>query len=260
MPPPERACAAHNAVTRLEVVDDAALIARIERCFSEVRSVAMETHDKIGYTNIFHAAWSDEANARYAPVLEGILDRINAREGGRLAARDVLNAGFIYAAPNNQRQTFHYDYGNTTDTYFLPLVELSDRNGTELLHFHDAAHYETHFPILDAINNRYTSADDVRAHLARARRPVLGVRVRRLLGGGVHAVQAAAVRVPSRQDERDRRRARDVPARRDARPVVRAARGRGRIRGRRGARRRARPGRKRAVGRAQTHTLRPLRH
>jgi hypothetical protein len=167
MPPPERACAAHNAVTRLEVVDDAALIARIERCFSEVRSVAMETHDKIGYTNIFHAAWSDEANARYAPVLEGILDRINAREGGRLAARDVLNAGFIYAAPNNQRQTFHYDYGNTTDTYFLPLVELSDRNGTELLRFHDAAHYETYFPILDAINNRYTSADDVRAHLAR---------------------------------------------------------------------------------------------
>ena len=50
--------AAHSGVTRaLEVVDDAALIARIERCFSEVRSVAMETHHKIGYTNIFHAAW-----------------------------------------------------------------------------------------------------------------------------------------------------------------------------------------------------------
>ncbi len=107
------------------------------------------------------------ANARYAPVLEGFLDRINAHEDGRLAVCDVRNAGFVYAPPNNERQTFHYDFGNTTDTYFLPLVEISDLNGTELLHFHDAAHYETYFPILDAINNRYTSADDVRAHLAR---------------------------------------------------------------------------------------------
>ncbi len=57
----------------------------------------------------------------------------------------------------------------------MPFVEISDRNGTELLHFHDAAHTEMYFPILDAINNRYTSADDVRAHLARHGIPSCGV-------------------------------------------------------------------------------------
>jgi hypothetical protein len=157
-----------GGISLLEVIDDPTLRSLLERCKSEVVGRQVEAKEKIGYHNIFHTAWDEEANRRYEPVVTRVLNKINEHETERaLELGDVLYAGFIYSYPNNDSQSFHYDYDNTTDTYFIPLVDLSHLNGTEFLYFHDATHYKKYADVLRTINNRYTSSDDVARLLTR---------------------------------------------------------------------------------------------
>ena len=152
----------NNAIPLLEVIDDSSFKSLMERCRSEVIGHQIEPKDKIGYYNIFHTAWDVDENRRYQSLVTQILNKINQHEDKHpLELEDVLYAGFIYSYPNNDCQSFHYDYGNTTETYFIPLIDLSHQNGTEILYFYDSMHYKKYFDVLQTINNQCKSSDDV---------------------------------------------------------------------------------------------------
>ena len=77
----------------------------------------------------------------------------------------ILSAGFIYSYPNCDNQLFHYDYANKTKTYFIPLSDLTDLNGTEYLSFYDTENNEKYLNLLTKINNKFLLKDDVIKYL-----------------------------------------------------------------------------------------------
>ena len=78
---------------------------------------------------------------------------------------NILYYGFIVSQPNNKNQYFHIDYKGKTVTYFIPLVNLSNKNGTEYLYFYDSSNYIKYFKLFIDITKVYINRDDVISHL-----------------------------------------------------------------------------------------------
>jgi hypothetical protein len=78
---------------------------------------------------------------------------------------NILYYGFIISQPNNKNQYFHIDYKGKTITYFIPLVNLSNKNGTEYLYFYDSSYYMKYFHIFIDITKRYIDRNDVISYL-----------------------------------------------------------------------------------------------
>ena len=66
----------------------------------------------------------------------------------------ILYYGFIISQPNNKNQYFHIDYMGKTITYFIPLVDLNDKNGTEYLFFYDNNNYNKYFNLFIKITKK----------------------------------------------------------------------------------------------------------
>ena len=49
--------------------------------------------------------------------------------------RKLMQCGFIETVPGNFSQIYHYDFECNTENIFIPLCELTDLNGTELIDF-----------------------------------------------------------------------------------------------------------------------------
>jgi hypothetical protein len=84
---------------------------------------------KINYINLYHKDWK---NNKY----DNFIDKL------RLESESIDNSfidydlhyfGFIQSYPNCDNQHFHIDYFGQSITYFIPLTELTDLNGTEYL-------------------------------------------------------------------------------------------------------------------------------
>jgi hypothetical protein len=73
----------------------------------------------------------------------------------------ILYYGFIIAKSNNKNQYFHLDYTGKTITYFIPLVNLTDMNGTEYLCFYNIENYKTYFKLFLGISRKYITRQEV---------------------------------------------------------------------------------------------------
>jgi len=78
---------------------------------------------------------------------------------------NILYYGFIISQPNNKNQYFHIDYKGKTITYFIPLVNLSNKNGTEYLYFYDDTNYMKYFHIFIDITKIYVDRKDIISYL-----------------------------------------------------------------------------------------------
>jgi len=67
----------------------------------------------------------------------------------------LLQINFINAPPDCIDQLFHIDYLGDSISFFIPLVELSDLNGTEYLFFYDNDNYKKHFPLMLEMSDKY---------------------------------------------------------------------------------------------------------
>lgn len=67
----------------------------------------------------------------------------------------LLQINFINAPPDCNDQLFHIDYLGDSISFFIPLVELSDLNGTEYLFFHDKNNYYKYFPLMLEMSDKY---------------------------------------------------------------------------------------------------------
>ena len=60
----------------------------------------------------------------------------------------LLQINFINAPPDCNDQLFHIDYLGDSISFFIPLVELSDLNGTQYLFFYNNENYMKYFPLM----------------------------------------------------------------------------------------------------------------
>jgi hypothetical protein len=67
----------------------------------------------------------------------------------------LLQINYICAPPDCTDQLFHIDYLGDSISIFIPLVDLSDLNGTEYLYFYDETNYLRFFDLMLEMSNNY---------------------------------------------------------------------------------------------------------
>ena len=67
----------------------------------------------------------------------------------------LLQINFINAPPDCNDQLFHIDYLGDSISFFIPLVNLSDLNGTEYLFFYDSGNYLKYFSLMLEMSEKY---------------------------------------------------------------------------------------------------------
>jgi hypothetical protein len=121
---------------------------------------------KIGYYNIYHSKWDSDKNNKYIDLIKNIIYEINSNNiNENIEINKILYTGFIYSFPDCNDQRFHYDYSNKSETYFIPLINLTHENGTEFLSFHNLENNKKYVDLLNKINNKYLSKDDIIKYL-----------------------------------------------------------------------------------------------
>jgi hypothetical protein len=75
--------------------------------------------------------------------------------------KSILSLGFINAPKNNNNQHFHIDYNGKTDTYFIPLINLDNSNGTEYVEFNNKKLNIDYFDDLKKISEKHITRDQV---------------------------------------------------------------------------------------------------
>ena len=74
----------------------------------------------------------------------------------------LLQINFINAPPDCNDQLFHIDYLGDSISFFIPMVELSDLNGTEYLFFYDNENYMKYFPLMLEMSDKYFTKPEAR--------------------------------------------------------------------------------------------------
>jgi hypothetical protein len=77
----------------------------------------------------------------------------------------LLQINFINAPPDCNDQLFHIDYLGDSISFFIPLVELSDLNGTEYLFFYNNENYMNYFPLMLEMSEKYFSKPEAREYM-----------------------------------------------------------------------------------------------
>ena len=77
----------------------------------------------------------------------------------------LLQINFINAPPDCNDQLFHIDYLGDSISFFIPLVELSDLNGTEYLFFYDNENYMKYFPLMLEMSEKYFSKPEAKEYM-----------------------------------------------------------------------------------------------
>ena len=67
----------------------------------------------------------------------------------------LLQINYICAPPDCTDQLFHIDYLGDSISIFIPLVDLSDLNGTEYLYFYDEKNYLNFFYLMLEMSDKY---------------------------------------------------------------------------------------------------------
>ena len=77
----------------------------------------------------------------------------------------LLQINFINAPPDCNDQLFHIDYLGDSISFFIPLVELSDLNGTQYLFFYDKENYVKYFPLMLEMSDKYFNNPEAKEYM-----------------------------------------------------------------------------------------------
>ena len=82
-----------------------------------------------------------------------------------LSKYNILYYGLIISQPNNENQYYHLDYRGKSITYFIPLCDITDKNGTEYLYFYDKENYEKYYDLFLEITHKYKEKEELKKFL-----------------------------------------------------------------------------------------------
>jgi hypothetical protein len=113
-------------------------------------------NQRINHINIYHKDWSDDKiNFNSKNIIKLLETEYN------INSNTILSLGFINAPINCKNQHFHIDYNGNTETYFIPLIELNNTNGTEYVEFNNKNLNLYYLDNLKKISEKYISRNQL---------------------------------------------------------------------------------------------------
>ena len=124
--------------------------------YNFIENIFDMTNQRINHINIFHKDWSnDKIHFNSKNIIELLETEYN------INSSTILSLGFINAPINCKNQHFHIDYNGNTETYFIPLVDLNNTNGTEYIEFNNKNLNLYYFDNLKKISEKYISRNQL---------------------------------------------------------------------------------------------------
>ena len=130
----------------------------IKKNFSLVKDLIKEQNKRINHVNIYHRDWEKQNCNDEITILKNEYNIDTDR---------LISLGFITSQVNCFDQYFHIDYNGTTETYFIPLINLDDLNGTEYVEFNDESLNINIVDKLIEITDLYNNRKDVEEELTK---------------------------------------------------------------------------------------------
>ena len=124
----------------------------IKKKYLKIKNLLDIEQKKINYINTYHHLWNYNDSDEFIKHIKNqyLLD-----------TNKLLSFGFISSPINCDNQFFHIDYDGNTNTYFIPLIDIDETNGTEFLEFNDKYYNIDILDQLKKINNKYISKNDI---------------------------------------------------------------------------------------------------
>lgn len=138
-----------------------------ENFINELKSIVLEFNDfmeiknnNINYINLYQK----NLNLKKHDYLLNYIKEIDTIKKS-LETCSILYYGFIISQPRNKNQYFHIDYKGKTITYFIPLVHITNLNGTEYLYFYDSSNYKKYFNVFLEITKKFITREEIISYL-----------------------------------------------------------------------------------------------
>lgn len=113
-----------------------------------------EVNSRINHVNIYHKDWG--CNSVSSRQIISILNSDYS-----IDPKQIVSLGFINSQINSYNQHFHIDYEGTTETYFIPLIDLTDCNGTEYVEFINRKYNESILSELVEITDKFINREQI---------------------------------------------------------------------------------------------------
>jgi hypothetical protein len=127
-----------------------------------IKELIKEENKRINHINIYHRDWQNNNCEEIIKILknEYLINTDN-----------IISLGFITSQVNCFDQYFHIDYNGTTETYFIPLIDLNDYNGTEYVKFNDTNYNINIIDKLINITNNFDNRKELEGEFIRMNIP-----------------------------------------------------------------------------------------
>jgi hypothetical protein len=126
-----------------------------------LQNAYLSTHEYFNSSNklinhrvVYCNKWTPEQNASTEHIVQLLKDESEHLKN-TFDTTTLIQLNFLNAPPDCNNQLFHLDYSGDSISYFIPLVELSDLNGTEYLYFFDEENYKSYYDTIQYMNCQY---------------------------------------------------------------------------------------------------------
>lgn len=117
------------------------------------------TNNLINHRVFYCNEWTEEQNKKGLHIVEALKEECpHLKESFK--NKTLIQVNIICAPPDCNNQLFHLDYKGDSESYFIPMVPLSDLNGTEYLYFTDKRNYKVYFNDLLYMSDHYLDKPD----------------------------------------------------------------------------------------------------
>ena len=127
--------------------------------YISIEKIILEENKRINHVNIYHNKWSSKDNETCADIINIL------KKNYSINTDNLISMGFITSQINCYDQHFHIDYNGTTETYFIPLVDLTDKNGTEYLEFNNSQDNLELFDNLIDITDKFINRNQLESNI-----------------------------------------------------------------------------------------------
>lgn len=124
----------------------------IKSKFAIVKNDIEIENKRISHINIYHRDWQNNSCDEIIEIL---------KNDYAIDVNNIISLGFITSQVNCFDQHFHIDYEGKVNTYFIPLIDLDDNNGTEFVKFNDVNLNKNMIDKLINITNDFIDRKDV---------------------------------------------------------------------------------------------------
>lgn len=136
----------------------------LEEAYSSIEDYFKSDNKLINHRVIYCNKWDPSNNAKYDHIVQLLKDE-SPHLRNTFDTTTLIQLNFLNAPPDCNTQLFHLDYSGDSISYFIPLVELSDLNGTEYLEFTDKRNYMAYYSVIEYMNNQYFDRNEAIGYL-----------------------------------------------------------------------------------------------